>query len=459
MTLDTRQAALEILLQSADKRTTLDRTLDAVSPQLAHLSQPDKNLCYAIVFGVLRHRNFLDHIIRSFSRIPLDRMDLPVLTVLRMALFQLRFLDRIPDFAAIDTSVTLIKARNGRKTAGFVNGVLRNAVRQFHTLALPDPHTDLMGHITIVHSIPEWLAKRWVDRYGPDQILELCRTINQVPPLTLRTNTLKITRTALRDTFTAAGYPVQLTPLSPEGLYITEPGTRVDALPGYDQGLFAVQDEAAQLVSLMLDIRPDHSVLDACAGLGGKTLHMAQIMGGQGQITAMDTDPDKLKLLEKEARRLGVADIHCRSLDLMNADPSDFPDYFDRVLVDAPCTGLGVLRRNPDTKWKRSFQDIQRMAARQKKLLNAAAGRVKPGGILVYAVCSGEPEENEQVITAFLKKRKDYELSPIQDCFGLPMDRYFKTFPNGMNMDGFFAARLKRRDRINQPHEPGPENG
>ncbi len=336
MTLETREAALEILLQSQDRHATLDRTLDRISPRMIHLSQPDKNLCHAIVFGVLRHRNFLDHIIASFSRIPLNRMDLPVLTVMRMALFQLRFLDRVPDFAAIDTGVNLIKTRNGRKTAGFVNGVLRNAVRHFHTLSLPDPNTDLMGHITIIHSIPEWLAKRWVDRFGPDQILELCRTINQVPPLTLRTNTLKITRTALNDTFTAAGYPVQLTPLSPEGIYITDPGTRINALPGYDQGLFAVQDEAAQLVSLMLEPRPEHSVLDACAGLGGKALHMAQLMGGQGQVTAMDTDPDKLTLLEKEARRLGVDNIHCLTLDLMKADASNFPDYFDRVLVDAP---------------------------------------------------------------------------------------------------------------------------
>ena len=444
MTWDTRQAALEILLQSAQKHATLDRTLDAISPGLAHLSQPDKNLCYAIVFGVLRHRNFLDFIIQSFAKIPLSRMDLPVLTVLRMALFQLRFLDRVPNFAAIDTSVTLIKNRNGKKTAGFVNGVLRNAVRQFHTLSLPDPHTDLMGHITIVHSIPQWLAERWLARYGPEQILELCRTINQVPPLTLRANTLRIARSELNDIFTAAGFDVRLTSLSPHGISIMGSGIRIEALPGFDQGLFAVQDEAAQLISLILDPKPHHTVLDTCAGLGGKTLHMAQIMGRPGQITAMDTDSAKLSLLKAEAHRLGTAEIQCRTLDLMKAGQTDFPEYFDRVLVDAPCTGLGVLRRNPDTKWKRSFQDIQRMAGHQKKLLNAAANRVKPGGILVYAVCSGEPEENEHVVTAFLKKRKDYVLEPVMECFGLPMDRYLKTFPNGMDMDGFFAARLKR---------------
>ena len=169
MALDTREAALEILLQTEDRHGTLDRTLDKISPRMAHLSQPDKNLCHAIVFGVLRHRNFLDFIIESFARIPLNRMDLPVLMVLRMALFQLRFLDRVPDFAAIDTSVTLIKSRNGKKTAGFVNGVLRNAVRRFPTLAPPGTENPLSRHITNVESLPERLAKPWPAPYGPGQ--------------------------------------------------------------------------------------------------------------------------------------------------------------------------------------------------------------------------------------------------------------------------------------------------
>ncbi len=444
MVMDAREAALEILLGCSRKNTTLDRTLDAFYPGLAHLSRADKSLCHAIVFGVLRHQNFLDFILRSFAKTPVDRMDLPVLFALRMALFQMRFLDRIPDFAAIDTSVELIKARNGKKTAGFVNGVLRNAARKMHTLVLPDENKALADHLSIVHSIPLWLARRWLTRYGAGQALELCRTVNQIPPLTLRTNTLKISRPDLADLLTSTGCQAQFTPLSPDGLVVTESPPRIEAIAGFDRGLFAVQDEAAQLVSLITDPQPDETILDACAGLGGKTLHMAQIMKDQGHITALDIDPDKLSHLSAEARRLDIHSIQCRALDLMKADATDFPGYFDRVLVDAPCTGLGVLRRNPDAKWKRSVQDISRMAARQKKLLNAAANRVKPGGILVYAVCSGEPEENEQVVTDFLKKRKDYVLDPICDCRGLPMDRYLKTFPNGMNMDGFFAARLKR---------------
>jgi 16S rRNA (cytosine967-C5)-methyltransferase len=444
MVMDARQAALEILLGCQGKNTTLDRTLDTFSPGLSHLSQADRNLCHAIVFGVLRHQNYLDFIIRSFAKTPIDRMDLPVRFALRMALFQMRFLDRIPDFAAIDTSVELIKARNGKKTAGFVNGVLRNAARKMHALVLPDENNALLDHLSIVHSIPLWLARRWLNRYGSNQILDLCRTVNQIPPLTLRANTLKITRPDLADLLASSGCQVQFTPLSPDGLIVTESSTRIEAISGFDKGLFAVQDEAAQLISLITDPRPGETILDACAGLGGKTLHLAQIIKDQGHITALDIDPDKLSRLSAETRRLDFHNIECRPMDLTKADATDFSGYFDRVLLDAPCTGLGVLRRNPDAKWKRTLQDISRMAARQKKLLNAAANRVKPGGILVYAVCSGEPEENEHVVTDFLKKRKDYVLEPISNCMGLPMDRYLKTFPNGMNMDGFFAARLKR---------------
>jgi 16S rRNA (cytosine967-C5)-methyltransferase len=294
MVMDARKAALEILLDCQRKNTTLDRTLDAFSPGLSHLSQADKNLCHAIVFGVLRHQNYLDFIIRSFARTPMDRMDLTVRFALRMALFQMRFLDRIPDFAAIDTSVEMIKAQNGKKTAGFVNGVLRNAARQMNTLVMPDENKELLDHLSIVHSIPLWLARRWLTRFGANQALELCRTVNQIPPLILRTNTLKISRPALADLLTSAGCHAQFTPLSPDGLFVTESPPRIEAITGFEQGLFAVQDEAAQLISLITDPRPDETILDACAGLGGKTLHLAQLMKDQGHITALDIDPGQV---------------------------------------------------------------------------------------------------------------------------------------------------------------------
>ncbi|MFO7910538.1 MAG: transcription antitermination factor NusB, partial [Desulfotignum sp.] len=197
MALDTRKTALHILLHAAKKKTTLDRALDAFRPQLAGLTQQDKNLCHAIVFGVLRHRNFLDFIIQAFSNTKIARMDLSVIYILRMAVFQMRFLDRVPDFAAINTAVDLAKAREGKKIAGFVNAVLRNAARKIDSLVWPDQHKNIVEHISVVHSLPLWLAQRWLNRYGPDTTLGLCRHVNQIPPVTLRTNTLKTRRTEL----------------------------------------------------------------------------------------------------------------------------------------------------------------------------------------------------------------------------------------------------------------------
>jgi 16S rRNA (cytosine967-C5)-methyltransferase len=447
MALNSREAALEILLRCAKKNTTLDRTLDAFFPRLSHLSQPDKNLCHAIVFGVLRHRNHLDFIIQAFSHTKLDRMDPRVLFVLRMALFQIHFMDRIPAFAAINTSVEMAKTRGGQKIAGFVNAVLRNAVRGYASLVWPDRNKNLSEYISVVHSIPLWLARRWLAAYGPQSTLALCRDINQIPLLTLRTNTLKTSRTTLGNMLTSAGHDPVFTQFSPEGISLTGSGIHVEDLTGFSDGLFQIQDEAAQLVSWILDPRPEETILDACAGLGGKTLHLAQLMENSGRITAIDTDPDKLAQLEAETLRLGITNVGFRSMDLLSAAIADFPGFFDRVLVDAPCTGLGVLRRNPDTRWKRSLEDIRRMAALQKRLLTAAAGLVKPDGTLVYAVCSCEHEENEKVVASFLQKRKDYRLLPMVSFFGMASNPWFKTFPDFTQLDGFFAVRLRRLSR------------
>jgi 16S rRNA (cytosine967-C5)-methyltransferase len=444
MAADTRRTALQILLHAAKKKTTLDRALDAFRPQLAGLTQQDKNLCHAIVFGVLRHRNFLDFIIQAFSNTKIARMDLSVLYILRMAVFQMRFLDRVPDFAAINTAVDLAKARGGKKIAGFVNAVLRNTARGIDSLVWPDQHKNLVDYISVVHSIPLWLARRWLDRYGPGTTLELSCAVNQIPPVTLRTNTLKTSRTELGRLLTDAGHNIAHTQFSPDGILLAGAGIHVEDLAGFAGGLFQVQDEAAQLVSRILDPQKEETILDACAGLGGKSLHLAQLMENTGQIIAVDTEENKLAQLASEAQRLGITCVKTRVMDLLTADISDFPGFFDRVLLDAPCTGLGVLRRNPDAKWERSVQDIQRMAGRQKRLLNRAASLVKPGGTLVYAVCSCEREENEAVIAAFLKARKDYALDPIEDVYGRTCGSFFSTFPDTMGMDGFFAARFTR---------------
>ncbi len=446
-----RRTALDILQRCEKKNCTLDRSLGDADAQLADLSPKDRNLTHALVFGVLRYRARLDHVIAHFSKTPFDKLDPLVVNILRLGLFQQLFMDRIPDFAAINTSVELTKAKIGRRATGFVNAILRTAQRT-PLPELPDPEEDPAEHLSITHSMPAWLIKRWLKTHGEEKTRELCTRINQIPVLTLRTNGLKTDQESFTALLTQAGHPPEPTRHSPHGLHLTHPGA-VDQLPGYADGLFQVQDEAAQLVSLILNPQPGERILDACAGLGGKTAHMAQLMGNKGELVAMDLEAKKLVSLKEEVQRLGIDIVKTRPYNLRKANIKDFSGFFDRVLLDAPCTGLGVMRRNPDTKWKRGIGDIQRLAGQQKKLLNAAANLVRPGGVLVFAVCSCEPEENQEVIHAFLAKRKDYQLDTsfcLEDQTdvreGIPMPGHlFKTYPEAAYMDGFFAARLLRR--------------
>ncbi len=471
MKTDSRRTALKILLGCNKKTCTLDKSIDDAQKELESLSRQDRSLCNAIIFGVLRHRGYIDFIIKSFSKKPIEKLDLPVLFILRIALFQIFFLDRIPAFAAINTSIELAKnsinASTNKGAAGFINAILRNAEQNHQTIALPDPKKNLSAHICIQHSMPGWLIKRWLKTYGDEKSQLLCQSINMIPPITLRVNTLKITRKALGTLLESQNFGIEPTNESPVGIHISHLGKPVTEIEGFDQGLFQIQDEAAQMVTQILDPKPDETILDACAGLGGKACHIAQQMENKGMVLAADLESHKLESLTTEAQRLGITNIKTQQINLLKATIKNFSGYFDRVLLDAPCTGLGVMRRNPDTKWKRTLKDILRLSAQQKKMLNAAANLVKPGGILVYAVCSCEPEENEQVIKAFLQKRTDYHLdtSPTNITTNMTTngnhapnistdrsklqtgDHFFKTYPDALHMDGFFAARLKRLDK------------
>ncbi|MCP3944067.1 MAG: 16S rRNA (cytosine(967)-C(5))-methyltransferase RsmB [Desulfobacteraceae bacterium] len=441
-------------MRCTKKNCTLDRSIDDAQNELECMPHQDKNLCSAIVFGVLRQRGYIDFIIKSFSKKPVEQIDIQVLYILRIALFQIIFLDRVPAFAAVNTSIELAKKLINKGTAGFINAVLRKAEQNYQTIDLPDRNTNFSAFIRAKYNLPGWLTKRWLKAYGNEKIQSLCESINTIPPITLRVNTLKTSRQALGTHLETQDLCVEYTKQSALGLYISRPGKQVSEIEGFTQGLFQVQDEAAQLVSQILDPKPHETILDACAGLGGKTCHIAQLMNNQGMVVAGDLENHKLDSLKIEAQRLGIKNIQTQQIDLLKSSIKEFPGYFDRVLLDAPCSGLGVMRRNPDTKWKRTHKDILRMAAQQKKFLNAAANLVKPGGMLVYAVCSCEPEENEQVIKAFLEKRKDYYLDTkmdgVLDLFNsklTPREHCLKTYPDACHMDGFFAARLKRVDK------------
>lgn len=447
---DPRHTAWMILKESTLSKRTLDHTLEGMADTLNEMSRRDRALTNALVYGTLRWKGYLDGIIAAFSSKRLEDVDPEVMWLLRMALFQIIHLDKIPVSAAVNTAVDVAKKEIHKGAAGFINAVLRKAAPRWQTVTAPPADTAPAEFIAMEKSLPLWLARRWLDRYGIKKTLLLCDAVNTIPPITLRVNTLKTDREQLLAALVPDTARIEKTSFSLLGLRIKGPKTAIHDLTSFTAGDFQVQDEAAQLVtSHFLAPQPGERVLDACAGLGGKTGHMAQLMENCGEVVAADADPDKLKRLEQEMQRLGVDMVTTRRMNLLKADETVDIAPFDRILVDAPCSGLGVLRRNPDTRWKRSKKDIARLAVKQEKMLSAAAELVKPGGTLVYAVCSCEPRENEKVIEHFLDRHNDFSIDKTKsltpdDAAPACRDGFFRTYPDVLDMDGFFAVAMTR---------------
>lgn len=445
-----RRTALSILNRLEKSQHTLDAILDTTLADPARSSRRDRNFIFALCYGTVRWRGRLDWILAQISRTPLPDIDPQLRNILRLGLFQILFMDRVPDSAAVNTSVDLAKRAMGPKLAGYINAVLRNAIRRRETITFPDAKSDPVTALAAKLSFPPWMIERWLGRMGTDETRAMGDAINTLPPLTLRTNTLNTNRQALSAKMQENGESPIPTQCSPLGLQLTRSNTSVADLPGFKEGHFQVQDEAAQLVTCLLTPQPGEHILDACAGLGGKTGHIAQEMKNSGQLTAVDNQSAKLNQLGIEMRRLRISIVSQKTGDLSDASLTARLGQFDRILLDAPCSGLGVLRRHPDAKWRHAPRTFVKMARRQLMFLRHLAPLLKPGGVLVYSVCSTEPEENEAVINQFLKIYPNFIITPVAP-FLPPTARhlttpegYFRTLVHRHGMDGFFAARLKK---------------
>jgi len=440
-----RQAACETLLRIRKEGGFADRLIDSELSS-GILSGPDRGLYAELVYGVLRRQGTLDHILQQLLEKPMVELDPLALVILRIGLYQLTCLDRIPESAAVNESVNLAKLITPG-TSGLINAVLRNYLRRRDTITFPDITTNPAAAIATKHSQPEWLAEQWIEQLGVNEAVLLAEASSQQPPLTLRVNTLRSDRGQLLREFDQQGIDATPCRFSPDGIAITGRHT-ISTLPGFDAGLFAVQDEASQLAGRLLGAEPGERIWDACCAPGGKSCHIAQLMDDRGELIATDISRSKLTLVQDSIRRLGISSVSTAVADLHQ--PDTFPDgYFDRILLDAPCSGLGVIRRNPEAKWRLFSGDITRLAAVQKTLLKNAAVRLKPGGTLLYSTCSTSEAENELVVEDFLLHHPEFVLENLNDLFPAWRDLFafygmFRVWPHRHGMDGFFAARIKR---------------
>jgi len=451
MSKSVRELALQILLRvntgRGRAREILDETIKSQD-----IVDPDKSLLTELVYGTIRWRGNLDWVIGTFIKTKkLKRLRPAVVEILRLGLYQLLFLDSIPDHAAVNESVEMSKRYKGM--SGLVNAVLRSAARNRGSIAYPNIRTDPIAHIAARYSHPKWLVKRWVERYGVDETIQLCIANNNRAPLFVRTNILKTSRDHLLQSLQEDGAEASASRNLPESVEILNLPTSINRLTAYNQGWFQVQDESSMLASHILDPQPGEAIIDACAAPGGKSTHIAELMGNKGRVLAFDIDPLRLPLIVESARRLGISILECQVADISRQDAC--APRVDRVLVDAPCTGLGVLRRRVEARWRRTPDELETFPELQYEILSSAARHVKSGGVLVYCTCTIEPEENQQVVERFLRENPDFriqnalpfllaELRERQSESLVTAEGYMQTYPHLHDMDGFFAARMTR---------------
>ncbi|MBN1903825.1 MAG: 16S rRNA (cytosine(967)-C(5))-methyltransferase RsmB [Deltaproteobacteria bacterium] len=411
----------------------------------------DRAFIANLIQGVIRYRLKLDYIIGGFSNTPLKKIDNRVLNILRLAIYQVYFMDRVPESAAVDRAVEQAKAMKGQQhVVPFVNGLLRNICRNKDGVKFPDRKKASVKYLSSFYSFPLWLAQRCFDEAGLVSSEALFEAQNRFPSINIRVNRLKTTADELVRVFADEGINAVHAEYVPDCLILENFSGRIERLPSFKKGLFQVQDQAAQLVSWLLDVKPGQTILDVCAGLGGKSSHLMELMGGKGHVTSLDTDKRRLELLYENARRLGITGIKSVVADASEPFPDRLKNAFDRVLIDAPCSGLGTIGRHPDIKWNRTEIDVKRISRIQRKILENSFEAVKPGGFILYVVCTYTREENRTVIDNFINKNSGASLVDLNTIVPewarnlIDNEGFFRSYPHKHKMDGFFAALMRK---------------
>ena len=382
-----------------------------------------------LVYGVLERKLTLDYYIDQLLTEGIESLKTPEITILRMGIYQLGYMEKVPEYAAVSECVDLAK-KYCKGRAGLINGVLREYQNKKIYLTLPARDEDEVKYLSIKYSYAPWIIELWLKYYSMTFVEQLLEAGNQTPPLTFRANWLKIRKEDLKKAFRERGFEVEDGKIAQNALNVK--GSKVLDSELYRYGLFTPQDESSMLVSEKIGVKQGDLVMDVCAAPGGKTTAIAERMNNTGKIIASDIYRRKLDLVDKEALRLGITNIETRSWDATRVD-STMVKKADKVLVDAPCSGLGVVRRKPEIKYRELSEDIMMMPKKQADILSASSSYVKPGGTLVYSTCTINPEENEKIIDQFLKRNRDFE----------KVERTL-LLPNVNGTDGFFICVMKR---------------
>lgn len=435
-------ALKEVHKQGAYTDIALDRVL-----RKSQVSDKDRALICELVYGCVRRQRTLDFIIDQLGKKTAAQQPPDLRLILHLGLYQMRYLSSIPVSAAVNTTVELAKKNSLKSLAPVVNALLRKYERIPPQLDIFSSliDGDQIKRLGILSSFPDWIVATWLEQLTKEEAQQLCEWFNQPPTMDLRVNVLQTTVTEVETALTSHGINVTKIKHLPQGLRLSGSIGAVQKLPGFDKGWWMVQDSSAQLVSHLLDPQPGEVVIDACAAPGGKTTHIAELMGDEGEIWAGDRSESRLRKVKENSERLGI-----QSISLYDDDraKNDFREKADRVLVDAPCSGLGTLHKHPDIRWRQTPAGIEQLSKLQAKILQDAATWVKPGGVLVYATCTMTLLENEQVIEGFLATHPHWHITPPpSDSVAAPFahaDGLIKVWPHLRDMDGFFMVKLHR---------------
>ena len=406
-----------------------------------NMSDLDRRFFTELVYGVVRRKNYLDAIIVHFAKRPLNKLSSLVVEILRLGIYQILYMDKVPDSAAVNESVKLAKKLT-RGLSGFVNAILRNLLRDDGNISIDELSRSEEERISFIYNQPLWLIEHWANEMGLDKTEELCAWFNEQPRLTARINTLKISYDDCIYQLTDAGWIVEQDATMPEVLYIDKHVGSLEKSDLVMNGAITFMDKASMLVAHVVNPQANERILDCCAAPGGKSMHMAALMNNQGTIVSCDIHDHKVELMEANAERLGATIIETTLQDATQL-PKEWAGTFDRVLIDAPCSGLGILQKKLDMRWRKELSTLKELPALQLQILNRASQMVKDGGTVVYSTCTLNTLENEDVVNKFLATHQEFTLDSIGNDIPVPHEGpMITTYPPRDNMDGFFMARL-----------------